>query len=385
MSKISILYIVSTLRPCGPINVLFDIVKYIDKEKFNISILTLSPENKDSRKKEFIYYGATIYSLGLKRIRLLFSFFLKKKINTFIKQIDPHIIHSHSLRADLFSVKYLNKFSLVSTVHNYAVEDYKMAYNKVLATYLSFKHLKAFRQIDYPVSISHSLSKILEKHKIKTTVIQNGIDNSIYTPLGNIKSIKKIKSELGFNNGYKLFVSVGRFSKRKDPKTIITAFMNSEIKDKSLLIFLGKGELLEECKKITQNNKNIIYKGLVDNVNEYLQVSDYLIAASLSEGFGLMITEALSTGLPCILSDIPPFREIISYGKSAAKFFKCRDSNTLTNIMEEFYYADNDFRREEAINIVSNHLNSKLMSEKYQDLYSKIYSNKSVNRKCNGK
>ena len=37
---------------------------------------------------------------------------------------------------------------------------------------------------------------------------------------------------------------------------------------------------------------------------------DVLLSASRSETFGLVVAEALSAGVPCVLSDIPVYREL---------------------------------------------------------------------------
>ena len=47
-----ILYIVSTLKNSGPVNQLFNVVKFINGHQ--VIILTLSPEVDDSRIQDFI-------------------------------------------------------------------------------------------------------------------------------------------------------------------------------------------------------------------------------------------------------------------------------------------------------------------------------------------
>lgn len=56
----------------------------------------------------------------------------------------------------------------------------------------------------------------------------------------------------------------------------------------------------------------MIFTGYVFNPDEYLQVADYSVCASRSEGFGLNIIESLLCGVPTICSDIGPFTEFLS-------------------------------------------------------------------------
>lgn len=65
--RIKVLYIVSRLRCHGPISQLYNLIKYMDKQAFDITILTLSPEAKDSRLPEFRGLGIKCHSLRLSR------------------------------------------------------------------------------------------------------------------------------------------------------------------------------------------------------------------------------------------------------------------------------------------------------------------------------
>jgi len=102
MDKIKIVYIISTLVKSGPVNVLYNLIKYIDKNRYNVTIITLSPENeKHSRLKEFESLGIKVQSLNLSRLQgYLFGGF---KLRQIINKVKPDIIHSHCFRSNLFS------------------------------------------------------------------------------------------------------------------------------------------------------------------------------------------------------------------------------------------------------------------------------------------
>lgn len=119
------------------------------------------------------------------------------------------------------------------------------------------------------------------------------------------------REKLDLPKDYIIFVVVGTVRKIKDPRTVIKAFLGlpDNIRESSLLLFLGKGNLLEECKQLAKGCPSIVFKGYTFNVDEYLKAADYAICASRSEGFGLSCVEALMTGVPVIASDIGPFRE----------------------------------------------------------------------------
>jgi glycosyltransferase involved in cell wall biosynthesis len=58
-------------------------------------------------------------------------------------------------------------------------------------------------------------------------------------------------------------------------------------------------------------SENIKFWGDQDNVSKYYQKADILIMPSKCEGFGMVLVEALSSGLPCACSDYLGIEEII--------------------------------------------------------------------------
>jgi glycosyltransferase involved in cell wall biosynthesis len=65
--------------------------------------------------------------------------------------------------------------------------------------------------------------------------------------------------------------------------------------------------------------------GWTDNITKIHNSFDILLSTSQFETFGLVVVEALSAGIPCILSDIPVYRELYSDCKGVA--FLSGDNN----------------------------------------------------------
>lgn len=51
MKKIKILFLSSSLENSGPVNVLFNIIKYLDREKMDVTILSLGIQRINHVKK----------------------------------------------------------------------------------------------------------------------------------------------------------------------------------------------------------------------------------------------------------------------------------------------------------------------------------------------
>lgn len=131
----------------------------------------------------------------------------------------------------------------------------------------------------------------------------------------NPNQINGKKSDL--NN--KIVIAVGRMTEQKNFETLIN--MWSDIKEKNInwtLRIIGDGplreELLNQIKKL--NLEDVIeLKSFNSNIeNEYYK-ADILAMTSIYEGFGLVLVEAQSCGLPTIAFDCPTGpRNIINEG-----------------------------------------------------------------------
>jgi glycosyltransferase involved in cell wall biosynthesis len=131
--------------------------------------------------------------------------------------------------------------------------------------------------------------------------IPNSVDTKLFSPKKN-----RINNRIVF---------VGRFSKIKNLYGLIEAI--SSIESKPELVLVGQGE---EEKKLEEHAKkmgvNMIIRGVVprERVPDEINGSEVFILPSFSEGQPKVLLEAMSCGLPCIVSDIPSLREIVKDG-----------------------------------------------------------------------
>lgn len=101
---------------------------------------------------------------------------------------------------------------------------------------------------------------------------------------------------------------IGHLGKIYEPKNhefLIDVF--SEIKklnSNACLLLVGDGELKDKVKAKCErlNLEDVIFTGMVSNVNDYLQAMDVFVFPSLWEGLPLALVEAQASGLPCIVS-----------------------------------------------------------------------------------
>lgn len=351
----------STLRKTGPIVVLANIVKYLDRSQFEPIILTLSSEPDDSMLNYFKdTLNIRVDSLNLSRIKgLLIG---KSKIKKYINENDIDIVHTHGIRADGF-LKKMN-ITKVSTLHNYPYYDYSMKFGKLKAKIMIQNHMSTIKENRRDViACSNTISEEFKQNRLVIPAIQNGVDTEVFKAIDDSKKIE-LKEALEISKDKKIFITVGSLIPRKDMQTVIDGFKLYNKNNDSLLLIAGDGFKREKLEAIA--DESIIFLGNIPNVVEYLQLSDCFVSASLAEGLPNTVLEAMACGLPIVLSDIPSHLEL--FENEEFKFFEIKDTQKLSELLES---VSNDFLEEQELSLkmIREKFSAKTMSEKYQKVY----------------
>lgn len=120
--------------------------------------------------------------------------------------------------------------------------------------------------------------------------------------------------------------SVGRLDEiDKDFTTLVKAFgeLKKDQKIKEKLIIIGDGPDRENLENLVKNLKieGVIFLGKKTNPYIWMKKSKLFILSSKSEGFGVVLLEALIIGTPVISSDCPVGpKEILENGKYGKLF-----------------------------------------------------------------
>jgi glycosyltransferase involved in cell wall biosynthesis len=132
---------------------------------------------------------------------------------------------------------------------------------------------------------------------------------------------KRVRMELGIDQKCFIFGFVGRITKDKGCKELITGFLNLDAEDDNLALLLV-GEVEEDHKlpaniiQVINNHPRIYRVGHKDNPQDYIAAMDVMVLPSYREGFGAVAIEAQAMGVPVISTDIPGPREAIVNGRT---------------------------------------------------------------------
>lgn len=367
--KIKVLYLVSTLKRCGPTNQLLNIISGLDSNLFDCMVLTLSSEPRDSLKPKFLNAGINVDSLNLSRFAGLIVG--RRQVIAKIKKFAPAVVHSQGIRSDRY-VTQLKKYNIrtISTIRCIPGEYYVMQYGKMLGNVMARNHIKSLKSIDQVIAVSNSISRVLQKIGLNSDVIQNGCDTIKFSPVSATQKLE-LRKKLGLSLESILLISVGHLSKLKDPITIIRAFKSCIRKDKFQLLFIGDGEIRTPCEaEAMLEEERIRFIGRVSNVDEYLKASDVFLSASLSEGLPNTVLESLSCGIPTILSRIPQHQELFGNNFAQYSFFDIGNVKELADILNTFSLSS--LNSMPLRQLIEENFDSKDMSRKYQQLYKRL-------------
>ena len=371
----NIVYIVNQLRRSGPIIVLYNIIANLDRKNFTPIVIKLMHDDED---KSYTY---KFKELGIEIIEFDFSFWaLELTTKRVAKELDLKlsnrridIINTHGYHPLIVSSYMQTKAQRIDTMHNISIDSFRSSRGWLIGSYMHFRYIYRLQKIEQRVGISKTVSNYYEsilKDRKKYT-IYNGIDTKQFT---TTCSKSELKQKLGISEYKTVFVVVGHLSALKDPEIVIKAYTSLIDKRQlldSCLIFCGDGALIKKCKLMAHDYPMVKFTGFISNVNEYLQVADFSICASHSEGFGQNYIEALMCGCVVLSSKIPVFLEFSSYYPELKKLqFNVSNQKELAIAINNAV-SNNiniDKIREDAIDRFS----AVKMSRNYMQLYSQV-------------
>ncbi|MEQ1349319.1 glycosyltransferase [Acinetobacter junii] len=329
-----VLMLVPSIKAAGPINVVLSII--CEARKNNIDILLVEiRESEESSYKNILqsYMDRKIVFLGRSSFGGVSKF--KKIINNF----KPDVIHSHGFFPDLYNgFLARKKIVRVSTCHNVIHEDYTNVYGFLKGRVFSKIHYYTYKFcIDAVIGCSNTVSKNIVDHLVhpgKVFTIYNGVNIEKFCPISEDEKNDRKKNE-GFLSK-DIYVYCGGLDVVKRVPDLIKIFQKKKCND-SILIILGDGVDLKKCVQAVKGD-NIILKGRVSNPEYYLQMGDYVVSNSSSEGYPLAILEAIACGCSAFLSEIPAHLEILE--KYPDKIFSI---NLLLKTINNIGYDDFNF------------------------------------------
>lgn len=234
-----------------------------------------------------------------------FIFIIKRLILLFnSKKYD--VINFHGTEAAFF-VRCALLFSQTKSISFYTVHGWG---------WRGFNFFKAFiiKSVEFFLQFATKNRYIVlyEKCKEEAFFLNKNKFHLIHT------GIKKKKVSLQLDRPNLFFLFPARLDRAKNHLGAIKLLSNFNFFNPSL-IFIGhntetnlfKNMINNECKKFSFNYDKIFFKGLIHDVDSEYNNSKFVILLSYFEALPLSIIEALSFGIPCIVSNVGGNSELV--------------------------------------------------------------------------
>ena len=333
-----ILQIIPNLKKGGAERLVLNICQELQKrENIKVKLITFSNENE---------YPYLTKNIDWSIIPSIFTPSITKKhlkktdrLQSFIDNYKPDIIHSHLWEADIvsrqiqcsnaiwFSHQHNNSGVLKTKILPISKREITDIYEKklMLKRYDGVKN--NFIAVS-PTSLNFLKKSLPKRFQDKIHTLPNAINLSSFNHSNNLP-LDKLR-----------LINIGKFDHNKNQKFALEIATKLDAKNIDFEFhFVGNGILFEAI-KIEVKNRALNYKvflhGNVDNISKLLKESNIYIHTAKSESFGLTIIEAMASGLPVITLNGGGNQNLINEGVNG-HLINYPDVNEFTNKIIELW------------------------------------------------
>jgi glycosyltransferase involved in cell wall biosynthesis len=148
----------------------------------------------------------------------------------------------------------------------------------------------------------------------KVAVVYNGVDTERNCPNPAIR--EQARQELGLQPHEVGILFAGRLIRRKGISDLVAVWANLQNRSNARLVIVGTpsaddGPLARSVTQLAQSDQRVIYRERVPNLADIMRACDIFLFPTHLEGFGLVVAEALASGLPVVTTQAKGVSEVV--------------------------------------------------------------------------
>lgn len=367
MMKKRVLEISGSLRIGGLENIVMDIIRSLDPQRYAVDVLVFG-EEKGDYETEIIERGGQV--IHIKNTGNLFDF--EKKIDIVFCDYGPYdIVHSHVYfkSGSVMRVAAKHKINMrLSHAHSVKRKDengiirwlYQCYARKLLVKY-STQYIACSNEAGRHVFGEKAFKK-------NGMVLPNCINVDRFAFSEKIAS--ELRKEYNVDSNTIVLGQVGHLTAAKNQRFLLELFQMYSKKHNSVLFLIGEGELEDELKQYSRDlgmDDNVFFLGKRDDVNRLMSIMDVYVCTSLNEGFGIVMIEAQANGLPVVVE-----KNVVT--KAINELENCFTVEGFDDFEDWEEEIDRALRRGRDVKVVNNLLNSSFSDKNFSKYIKKIYN-----------
>jgi len=307
------------------------------------NVLIVAPIYKDMPDEEGVYripaiqnFNGTDFSVELP---------VPGVLKGVLEKFEPDIVHSHhpflvgdtALRVSAsFDIPIVFTYHTMYEMNTHYVPGDSKALKKFV-----IKLAEGYCDLcDHIIAPSESVEELLRERGVKTqiSVVPTGINISEFDE-GDGKCLRE---KLGIPDNVFLAGYLGRVAEEKNMRFLAEAVASFMKKNKDVhFLIVGDGDLSEELKVRMRSGgvaDRVHFTGILkggDKINAY-NAMDIFVFASKSETQGLVLAEAMASGVPVIAVEAPGVREVVEDGANGY-LLTGEDKKLFSEKLDKFY------------------------------------------------
>lgn len=283
--------------------------RQIDRYKIQFDFLNVYHE-KIACQDEIELMGGRIYYLNMARHEGITKY--RKNIDAFFQKNHKCFDGIHCNYQSLINIdilRYAKKYKIPMRIAHAHNSGYGRKPNILQKALIFYNKLFIQKYATHFCACSALAAQWMFPHSVSAKIIQNAIDANAFRFSPHLRQTKR--EELELTNDNLVLVFVGRLDPQKNPIFLLEVFYEiCMLEPKAVLLVVGSGILQKEMEEfILSHNlqRNVRMLGTRKDVNGIMNASDGFILPSRFEGFGTVLIEAQTAGLPCFATaDVIP-------------------------------------------------------------------------------
>jgi len=371
--KIRIVHVIAALNVGGTEMMLYKLLSRMRRGRFENIVITL--KEKGELSEDFESQSIRVYNVGgmggiLRISALIRSLKILREINPDI--IQGWLVHGN-LVAQIASIFLPYRLSTLWNIRYTALPKVETKNSTLLIIKLLSLLSSLPQKIIFNSKTGANDHIRMRYRRDKSCIIQNGYDTELFLP-SEIKR-KSVRLEININEESILIGLIGRFDPLKDHSCFLKAGAMLLSRKRGIFFLLAgrkvdwKNLHLKQLIEKLGMKEKVFLLGERRDIHRIIAALDIATCSSVAEGFPNVIGEAMSCGIPCVVTDVGDSAWLVG---DSGMVVPPRNHEALCKAWLKLIRMGSAERRilgEKARKRIENHFSIQKVVKKYEQLY----------------